>query len=333
MIPVSRSPVANNFKSLKNEFLRNQNTLSVTAVEEVVGSKHQVGNFLLEGLDESRPFPRLCVHHDFTKTFDIPIVAGRDFSEDVNTDDTLALVVNETLVKQMGWGSNEAAIGKKFGNRPDHRIIGVVKDFNFTSRHQPIRPLIIELNTTPRAFDVRIKYMAVRISGSDVPATINWLGQQWKEQIPGWPFEYFFLEQNLQNLYKAEHKMSKITIVFSGLSILVACLGLFGLSTYTAEQRKKEMSIRKVLGGSTLNIFMLFSKNFFVLIVIANVLAFPLAYFLMKRWLSSFAYQVDISFSLFVLAGLAAASVAFFTISYQALRSANANPAEVLKTE
>jgi putative ABC transport system permease protein len=175
--------------------------------------------------------------------------------------------------------------------------------------------------------------MAVRISGNDVPATINWLGQQWKEQIPGWPFEYFFLEQNLQNLYKAEHKMSKITIVFSGLSILVACLGLFGLSTYTAEQRKKEMSIRKVLGGSTLNIFMLFSKNFFVLIVIANVLAFPLAYFLMKRWLSSFAYQVDISFSLFVLAGLAAASVAFFTISYQALRSANANPAEVLKTE
>ncbi|HEY8936011.1 MAG TPA: ABC transporter permease [Cyclobacteriaceae bacterium] len=333
MIPVIRSPVANNFRALKNEFLRNRNVLSVSAVEEVVGAKHQVGNYMFEGLEESRPFPRLCVHYDFTKVFDIPMVAGRDFSEDVNTDDSLAMVVNETFVKQMGWGSNEAAIGKKFGYRPNHRIIGVVKDFNFTSRHQPIRPLILELNTSPKAFDVRIKYMAVRITGDDKPGTIEWLAEQWKEQIPGWPFEYFFLEQNLQNLYKAENKMSKITIVFSGLSILVACLGLFGLSTYTAEQRKKEMSIRKVLGGSSLNIFMLFSQHFFTLIVIANIVAFPLAYLLMKQWLTSFAYHVDIDFGLFVLAGLIAMAIAFFTICYQAVRSANANPAEVLKRE
>lgn len=333
MIPVMRSPVANNFRSLKNEFLRNRNTLSVTAVEEMVGAKHQVGNYLFEGLPEARPFPRLCVHYDFTKTFDIPLVSGRDFSEDVNTDDSLALVVNETFVKQMGWGSNEAAIGKTFGSGGNHRIIGVVKDFNFTSRHQPIRPLVLELNTTPRAFDVRIKYMAVRISDNDVTSTIDWLAQQWKTQVPGWPFEYFFLEQNLQNLYKAENKMGKITIVFSGLSILVACLGLFGLSTYTAEQRKKEMSIRKVLGGSSLNIFMLFSQHFFTLILIANVVAFPLAYVLMKQWLASFAYHVDINFGLFAIAGLAAASTALLTICYQALRSANSNPAEVLKRE
>lgn len=333
MIPVMRSPVAGNFRSLKNEFLRNPNTLGVTAVEEMVGAKHQVGNYLFEGLPEARPFPRLCVHYDFTKTFDIPLVAGRDFSEDVNTDDSLALVVNETFVKQMGWDSNEAALGKKFGSGANRRIIGVVKDFNFTSRHQPIRPLVLELNTAPRAFDVRIKYMAVRISGDDVTATIDWLAQQWKTQVPGWPFEYFFLEQNLQNLYKAENKMGKITIVFSGLSILVACLGLFGLSTYMAEQRKKEMSIRKVLGGSSLNIFMLFSQHFFTLILIANVVAFPLAYVLMKQWLASFAYHVDINFGLFAIAGLAAATVALLTICYQALRSANSNPAEVLKRE
>jgi putative ABC transport system permease protein len=333
MIPVIRSPVAQNYKSLKNEFLRNKNTVSVSALEEVMGAKHQVGNYQFEGLTESRPFPRLCVHHDFTKTFGIPIVAGRDFSEDVNTDDTLALVVNETLVKQMGWASNEEAIGKKFANRPDRRIIGVVKDFNFTSRHQPIRPLVLELNTTPQAFDVRIKYMAVRITGEDIPATIDWLAQQWKAQIPGWPFDYFFLENDLEKLYTAENKMSKITMVFSGLSILVACLGLFGLSTFTAEQRKKEMSIRKVLGSSDYGIFMLFSKHFFRLILIANVVAFPLAYILMKQWLGGFAYQVNIDLRLFILAGLAAVAVAFFTICYQALRTAHSNPADVLKSE
>jgi putative ABC transport system permease protein len=331
MVPVIRSPVATKFKALKNEFLRNANVVSVSAVEEVVGAKHQVGNYMFEGLEEARPFPRLCVHYDFTKTFGIPVVAGRDFSEDVGTDDSLAMVVNETFVKQMGWPSNEAAIGKRFGNKANHRIIGVVKDFNFTSRHQPIRPLVLELNTSPVSFDVRIKYMAVRISGNDVQGTLAWLSDQWNEQVLGWPFEYFYLEQNLQNLYKAENKMSKITIVFSALSILVACLGLFGLSTYTAEQRKKEMSIRKVLGGSGMNIFLLFSRYFFTLIVIANLVAYPLAYLLLKQWLAGFAYHVDINFALFVLAGLAAMTIAFFTISYQAWRSASANPAEILK--
>ena len=333
MIPVTRSPVAQNYESLKNEFLRNKNAISVTAMEEVLGAKHQVGDYLFEGQTESRPYPRLVVRHDFTKTFDITIVAGRDFSEDIITDDSLALVVNETFVRQMGWKSNEDAIGKKFGHKPNRRIIGVVKDFNFTSRHQPIRPLVLELNTGPRSFDVRIKYMAVRIASDDLPGTIQWLSEQWKAQIPGWPFEYFFLENDLEKLYKSEQKMSKITAVFSGLSILVACLGLFGLSTYTAEQRKKEMSIRKVLGSSRADIFLLFSKDFFGMIAISNIVAFPLAYLLLKQWLGNFAYQVNINFVLFILSGFIAISIAFLTISYQAMRAAKTNPAEVLKGE
>jgi putative ABC transport system permease protein len=300
-------------------------------MEEVLGAKHQVGDYLFEGLTDSHPYPRLVVRHDFTKTFEIPIVAGRDFSEDVITDDSLALVVNETFVRQMGWKSNEDAIGKKFGHDSNHRIIGVVKDFNFTSRHQPIRPLVLELNTGPRSFDVRIKYMAVRVSGDDLPGSLDWLSQQWKAMIPNWPFEYFFLENDLEKLYKAEQKMSKITVIFSGLSILVACLGLFGLSTYMAEQRKKEMSIRKVLGSSRSEIFLLFSKDFFGMIAISNIVAFPLAYLLLKQWLGNFAYKVDINFALFVLSGSIAIGIAFLTISYQAMSAAKTNPAEVLK--
>ncbi len=332
MIPVLRLPIAKNYMTLRNEFLRNENTLSVTAVEEVVGAKHQVGNYLFEGMEVSKPFPRLNTRHDFLKTFNIPVVAGRDYSEDIITDDSLALLVNETLVKQMGW-TNENAIGRKFSNRSNRMIVGVVKDFHFTSRHQPIRPLVLELNMRDQAFETLIKYMAVRISGNDVSATISWLEKQWKAQMPGWPFQYFFLDSDLQKLYKAENKMSKITLIFSGLSILVACLGLFGLSTFTAEQRKKEMSIRKVLGSTDYEVFVLFSKQFFGLILIANVVAFPLAYIVMKQWLSGFAYQVNIDFTLFMLAGLSAAAIAFITISYQALRAARNNPADVLKTE
>jgi putative ABC transport system permease protein len=333
MIPVMLTPVSNTFEALRTEFRRNTHVVSVTAMEEILGSKHQVGNFLFEGLPESKPFPRMNVRHDFLKTFDIPIVAGRDYSEDIVTDDSLALLVNETFVKQMGWGSNEAAVGKKFGTRPNRVIIGVVKDFNFASRHQPIRPLVMDLSLNAQAFQIFMKYMAVRITGDNVPETIAYLKQQWEAQIPGWPFEYFFLDSNLEKLYHAENKMSKITIIFSGLSMLVACLGLFGLSTFTAEQRKKEMSIRKVMGSSNTQIFLLFSKRFFALILLANVLAFPLAWFLLKQWLAGFAYQVNIDFSLFALAGLAAAAIAFATICYQAWRAAHSNPAEVLKNE
>ncbi|WP_276374983.1 ABC transporter permease [Chryseolinea sp. H1M3-3] len=332
MIPVLRLPIAKNYMSLRNEFLRNENTLSVTAVEEIVGAKHQVGNYLFEGMEVSKPFPRLNIRHDFLKTFNIPIVAGRDYSEDMITDDSLALLVNETLVKQMGW-TNENAIGRKFSNRSNRMIVGVVKDFHFTSRHQPIRPLVLDLNIRDQGFDTFIKYMAVRISGSNVSETISWLESQWKAQMPGWPFQYFFLDSDLEKLYKAENKMSKITLIFSGLSILVACLGLFGLSTFTAEQRKKEMSIRKVLGSTDYEVFVLFSKQFFGLILIANVVAFPLAYIVMKQWLAGFAYQVNIDFKLFALAGLSAAAIAFLTISYQALRAAHNNPADILKTE
>jgi putative ABC transport system permease protein len=333
MIPVSRSPIGSSYEALKTEFLRHPNTISVTAIEEVLGAKHQVGNYLIEGLTESKPYPRLNIRHDFLKTFDIPLAAGRDYSEDIVTDDSLALLVNEEFVRQMGWATNEEAIGKTFSGRSNRKIVGVVKDFNFASRHQPIRPLVMDLNTQPRAFELFIKYLAVRIKSDDIPYTLDWFQQKWKAQMPGWPFEYFFLDNNLQNLYKNESKLSRITMIFSCLSIFVACLGLFGLSTFTVEQRRKEMSIRKVLGSSDSEIFMLFSKRFFTLILIANVLAFPLAYLLMKQWLAGFAYQVSIDFTLFLFAALIAGGIAFITICYQALHAAGTNPADVLKNE
>ncbi|WP_165824115.1 ABC transporter permease [Pseudochryseolinea flava] len=332
MIQTLRTPVAQTFEAIKAEFKSNKNVLEVTAVEDVLGAKHQVGNYSFDVMEKTRPIPRLNVRHDFLKTFDIPLVAGRDYSEEIYTDDSLALLVNEQLVKQMGW-TNETAIGKSFNGRLNKQIVGVVKDFNFASRHQPIKPLVIDLNLNPRAFNLFIKYMAVRVSPDDMNSTISFLESKWEEQYPGWPFEYFFLDSSLESLYKAESKLSKITIIFSALSILVACLGLFGLSTHTVEQRKKEMSIRKVLGSSDAEIFLLFTKRFFVLILIAIVIAFPLAYVLMKQWLSTFAYQVDIDFVIFVLVGFAALGIAFATIAFQAWKATRTNPATVLKND
>jgi putative ABC transport system permease protein len=333
MIPVSRTAISKNYESIKAELLQNHNVQSVTALEEVLGSKHQVANYLMEGQTESRPYPHLNIRHDFAKTFGIPIVAGRDYSEDVFTDDSLALLVNEEFVRQMGWTSNEAAIGKTFDNRANRKVIGVLKDFNFTSRHQPIRPLVLDLNMNPGAFNLFLKYMAVRVKPENMSSTIEYLEQTWKSHMPGWPFEYFFLNQELEQLYIAEKKQSKIAGIFAGLSILVGCLGLFGLSTYTAEQRKKEMSIRKVLGSSNREVLLLFSKNFLTLVLLANVFAFPIAYVLLKQWLSGFAYHVPININLFFISAIIAIVISIATILYQGIRSANINPAHVLKND
>lgn len=332
MIQALRTPVAQTFETIKAEFKQNKNVLGVTAIEDVLGAKHQVGNYSFEEMEKSRPIPRLNVRHDFLKTFDIPLVSGRDYAEEIYTDDSLALLVNEQLVKQMGW-TNETAVGKSFNGRANKRIVGVVKDFNFASRHQPIKPLVIDLNLNPRAFNLFIKYMAVRVAPEDMDKTIAFLESKWKAQYPGWPFDYFFLDGSLKNLYKAENKLSKITIIFSGLSILVACLGLFGLSTHTVEQRKKEMSIRKVLGSSDSEIFMLFTRKFFVLIMISIVVAFPLAYVLMNQWLATFAYKVEIDFVIFVVVAFVSIAIAFVTIAFQAWKATRTNPATVLKTE
>lgn len=334
MIPVSRTPIAKHFKVIKDEVLRDANILNVTAVEEIIGAKHQVGNYLFEGNNESRPFPRLNIRHDFIKTMNIELVAGRDYSEDFITDDSLALLVNEQLVKQQGWPSNKAALGKIFNNGTNGRkIIGVVKDFNFVSKHHPVRPLVLDLNLRDRAFDLFIKYMVIRISDQNPQQSIMTVEGVWKKYMPERPFEYFFLNDDLKKLYTAEEKLSKVTIIFSGFAIFVACLGLFGLATFTAEQRKKEISIRKVLGSDISHIVWLLIRNFSKLVLIAFVISCPLTYWLLNLWLSNFAYKTQIRPDIFVMAGAVAILVATIAIGYQSIKAALTNPANILKND
>lgn len=335
MLPVLRSSMAQKYETFKDRILVNSQIESVTALEEILGAKSQGANYTFEGMNVSQLFPRLNIRHDFAKTFDIPVIAGRAYDETIETDDSLALVINEAMVRHLGWGSPQEAVGKRFQRNGEFRgkIVGVVKDFNFASKHQTIAPLVMDLNTHAGAFNLFIKYMAVRIRPNETQAAISAIESTWKEMIPEKAFEYFFLDTDLQKLYDAEARLTKVATIFSILAIIVACLGLFGLATYTAEQRKKEISIRKVLGSTVPQIILLLSGDFTKLILIACTLAAPLAWYMMDRWLEDFAYKIDIDVWLFILAGIIALFISWLTISYQSIRAARANPADVLRNE
>lgn len=334
LIPVMRTGMTNaQYETLKDEFLTNPKVVGVTAVEDVIGSKHQVYSYKFEGLPEVKPFPALQVRHDFAKTFNVEVVAGRDYSEQFLREDSTGMVVNESLVKAMGWKSNEDAIGKQFDDNPDHRIIGVVKDFNFTSRHTQVRPLVLDLVMHPASFSVFIKYIAVRIDPDERQSTLEHLKGKWETLRDGWPFEFFFVDSNLKNLYKAEDKLSTVTLIFSGLAILVGCLGLFGLATYSAHLRSREMSIRKVLGGSAGEIFKLFCRGFVTELLVAIAIAIPASWLILNSWLSTFSYRTEISLKWMIAGPLAAMVIALITVSYHAITLCNTDPAKVLKDQ
>lgn len=335
MIPVIRSPMGQHYENFKNAALQSPHIASMTAVEEIVGAKHQVGNYRFEGMEKSKPFARFNLRHDFAKTFKIPIVAGRDYDRAIQTDDSLALVVNETMVKSMGWGTPEEAVGKRyyFRNELVGRVVGVAKDYNIVSKHHPIAPIVLTLNSRPGAFNLFIKYVAVRVEGENLEASVTDLRTAWKEVMPNMPFDYFFLDDRLNDSYKAEKKLSSVTIIFSVLTILVACLGLFGLATFSVEQRTKEIGVRKVLGISTPEILMLLSKEFLILILVAFIIAVPLSYYFTQQWLNGFSYRVGLAVWPFIVSGFLTFIIAFLTVTYHSLKASLINPVDTLKYE
>ena len=334
MVPVIRSPIGSHYQNLKNMALQHPSIKSITAVEEIVGAKFQVGNYQFEGMKQSKPYPRFNVRHDFIETMDIKILAGRAYDQTVQTDDSLALVINETLAQSLGWGPEEA-VGKRFYYRGELRgqIVGVVEDYNFASKHHPIAPLVITLNTRPRAFNLFIKYLAVKIDGSKIIDATENLEQAWLSVMPNRPFDFFFLDDRLNDSYKSEQKLSTVTVIFSILTILVACLGLFGLATFSVEQRTKEIGVRKVLGISSPQILMLLSKEFMLLIGIAFLISIPLSYYSLDEWLNSFAFRVNVDAWPFFVAGLIALVISFATVAFHGLKASLINPVDTLKYE
>ncbi|MBE9481223.1 MAG: FtsX-like permease family protein, partial [Bacteroidetes bacterium] len=336
IIPVNHTPIARSYKSVKNELLLNTDIISITAVDDIFGVAHNTHEFRPEGFpqDKLQFYPALVVRFDFVKTFDIKILAGRDYNEDNKTDPEKGMLINEAMVKHLGWGSNEEALGKKFRSlQGEERVIGVTNNFNTTSLHEQAGPFVLNIKENPREVMWFLKFMAIRIAPDNHKKTIDFIETKWKEFAPNRPFEYSFLDQELNKLYKDEDNLGKLSLIFSLLIIFIASLGLFGLTSFMAEQRTKEIGIRRVLGAKVTDIITLLSKEFLKLIVIAILIAWPIAFLLIDDWLSHFAYRTAINWFVFILAGLFALIIALLITAYKAYVTSQTNPVDTLKYE
>lgn len=265
---------------------------------------------------------------EFFKTYGIEMAAGRDFSKSIPTDDSLAFIINETAANMYGWKNIGDGLDKDFSyGGTKGKLIGVVKDFHFESLHQPIIPLVF--------FQRKQSYndLSVKIAGNQVTQGIEHIEKVWKEFLPKRPFSYQFVSDDYRRLYEEEQKQSQLFTMFSGLAIFIACLGLFGLATFNTLQRVKEIGIRKVLGASVPSILGLLSKEIVILILVANLIAWPLAWYFMDQWLDSFAYHIDMNLGIYMLSAAAAVVLALVTVSSQTIKAALTNPSSTLRYE
>ena len=318
----------NHAATFKNELVKNTGIQSATNSNNVPGKSFGQMLIKAEGVDAADQylFANMSTGYDFLKTMGIGLKAGRYFSPQ-HPADTLSAVLNESAVKELNLKN---PIGKRIiavGRNTAYTIIGVMKDFHFESLHEKIRPLIISLEKGQTA------YLPVRISSNNIAGTVSFIKSEWKKFVPNKPFEFYFLDSEFNHLYINEQKTGEFFTAFSILAIFIACLGLFGLAAFTAERRTKEIGIRKALGCSVGGIIYMLSKEFTKWVLIANVIAWPVAYYLMNNWLSDFAYRITITPWIFLLSGAIAFIIALLTVITHALKAAMVNPVESLKYE
>lgn len=290
--------------------------------------------------DKERKIHGNIVDADFIPTLGIKVLKGRNFSNENPSDKQHAIIVNQALVDYFGWKHpiGQHLPGPKFR---DHEVIGVVENFNYESLHTPVEPLAMAMS--PKLLFSGVNNMSIsnspspryslKISSSNLSATMSHIKQGWRQIAPGTPFEYTFVDQALDSQYRQEQRLSKIVTSGSVLAIVIACLGLFGLASLMIARRTKEIGVRKVLGASSSSIVLLVNKEFTKLVAVAFVIAVPIAWYAMQQWLQDFAYRIDIGAGIFLMAGLAALVIAWFTVSYQSVKATLINPVESLKSE
>jgi putative ABC transport system permease protein len=316
---------------LKGELESMPDVLSVAFSRSVPGSYFPNAGTAIEtpeGEMKQEAQPIFQVGLDFIDHFNLELVAGRSYSRDYPSDSSSALVINEAAARQYGYAHPADAVGKKFdqwGRKGE--IIGVVKDFNYISLHRAIEPLTLPFEAYAS------RYISLKVKGDDLPKTIASVGAVWEKLAPHRPFLYSFLDEDFNKQYESDFRFRKIFTTFSVLAIMIACLGLLGLATYTAEQRTKEIGIRKVLGADVSTIVGLLSRDFIKLVLVAILVATPVAWYGMNKWLEGFAYQVPIHWWVFGIAGALAVVIALATISFQAIKAALMDPVKSLRSE
>jgi ABC-type antimicrobial peptide transport system permease subunit len=320
------------FESVKQEFMNIPGVEGVTSILQLPPDVYYVTNNLnWEGRDNDKQemIRFIATEQDFADVFKVPVLQGRSFSRDFPAD-TASILINQSAAKLMGYDN---PLGKQV-TAPNQdqeintfTIIGVVEDFHFRSLHEEVTPLVVFLNNQ------FFNYIVLRINMDDVAVTMAQLRKITKEVLPEFPLDFRFLDEDFDAAYRAEQRLGSLARYATLLAIFISCMGLFGLASHTAEQRTKEIGVRKVLGASVSNVVLHLSKEFAFWVIIANLIAWPLAYYAMNQWLENFAYRIDLELSTFVLAGVLALVIAFITVSFQAVKAATANPVDALRYE
>ncbi len=329
VMPIS-GITADRYTSLKSELLKQHAIAAVTASLGVPGERIVIAEVEPQGTHEKSYGPRtILADLDFAEVFGFEIAQGRSFSRDHPSDTSGAFMINQKAAALFGW---DAPVGKHIdfpSLKRGGEVVGVVKDFNYASLHSEIEPLVVHLNPNPSFF----KYISVRLAHGDKREALKLVEETWKRVSPGRPFDYYFLDESFRNLYIAETRLRSIVLGFTIVGVFIACLGLLGLVSQSVVQRTKEIGIRKVLGASIGGIVTLLTKDLLKLVLLANLIAWPLAYYMMSKWLQSFAYKIDIGVADFFIAGLLAVVLACLTVGLHAVRAALANPVDSVRYE
>jgi len=334
VLPLTDDTLFDSLPSLKKELMNYDNITGVSASSTVPGGFLAGELVVPEGFsdDQSQIIRSIAIDHDFIPVMEIEIIEGRNFSPDFSGDPENSVLINQTAAERFGW---EDPVGKtiqlyrseKLDVIHPQTVIGVVKDFHVESLYKKIEPLYIQYR--PGYF----KNLSIRTKATNISATLAFIQSKIEDFAPGNLFDYFFLDASFDSQYRTEEKLNRIFSGFTSIAILIACIGLFGMASFITEMRTKEIGVRKVLGASTSEILLLLLKEFFKWVLIANVIAWPLAWYGMNKWLQNFAYHTEINPAIFVLSGLLSMAVAFLTVSYQTTRAARANPVDSLRYE
>lgn len=327
--PFTNPEAKEKYPVLKNEFLKNPNVMDVTGAYTVPGINSQYNTTIKKlGNEEtdSISIQALPADFGFIKSLGLEIVEGRDFSEEYSLDSQESIILNQAAVKTLGYDN---PIGEKlqlFGKR-DVFVIGVVKDFHLKSLHNKISPILIYID--PKFYILT----ATRIKPEDSEATLAYMGEVWKSVLGETEFNFKYLKDAYYSFYTSEDKTSKLISIFTLLALFISCLGLFGLAAFMTNRKVKEIGIRKVLGASVRSITALYSKEFTKWVLLSNIIAWPVAYYLIDMWLGNFAYRIKLTPILFIISGAITLLIALVTVSFHAVRAAVANPVQSLRSE
>ncbi len=329
VVPVQTDAVADGFESHKGEFLKIANVESVGRSSYVPGQTPNQNMFVIEGIKDHLPFWNLEVDYDFFETLDLELAEGESFNKEIASDSSNYYIVNETAVKQFNL---ENIIGRRVtdffdnGQKSYGPIIGVVKDFHIEGFNQPIKPMILSARNN-------LWWVTMKLGPNNLNQTIANVEEVWNNMEPSHPFRYKFLDESFGALFKQQENFGRMFLYLTILAIIISCMGLYGLAAYTAEQRTKEIGIRKVLGASIPQLMKMLSIDFVKLVLIANLFAWPIAIILAKNWLSGFSYQIDMPYMPFIFAALIALMIAMITVSHQAYMASVSDPVKALKYE